>query len=1129
MIDGDSFLDIVAVSGYPGGNPGGIHAFVGDGAGFWIEESNGLPANDDRDSAAVLADFNSDTNLDIVSGGVVGLDVWFGDGGAGGSMDWTLSTAPGLPSGRFTGQAAGDFNNDNVPDLLASSYNVGSGLGVRALRNNNNVSSWTSVSTNLPTNYDYLDLCVADFDKDTNLDLAFGGFGVYTPFSVGVHVFYGDGGSTWFEDSTGLPAISNYASCDIGDINGDSWLDLAVARYSGGIRAWISNPVMASQPPLISITSPTGAQNWTGSSMHTISFDLSDVEDPNNLLTFYLNYSYAGGTLGGPIAGPAMGASNPNNFGWMVPCIDGNDVTINGTVVDTDGLVGWDEQLISDVDCMAPTVLSTIPLDAEVGVALDESMVMRFSESMDTASVESSFSILPDPGNWGWSWSTAVYANDTLTGTHDPFLENQQYNVTVASTAEDSSDPGNQIVSPHLWSFTTIVLNNPPSIEFTSPSGGESWTGGSTHDIQFIATDPEDIPSDLLVSLFYSDDGGISWNSILGPVAGNASPQSWTLPLVDSIDVIIEGEVTDLGGITLPNQSFTFEIDSTPPILDSHSPWVDEGNVARNANIDIEWREGMNATATGLSFSLQDNTTWTPATGQFSWGASNMTMTFNPDADLLPNTWYTANFTGTAKDDSEPGNNLAFYSWSFSTAAVPDILPPEISNILASPDPQEVFGSVWINATIADTYGVAAAYVEVFDSLSAPIGNFSMIDGGGGAYYFLRAYDELGVHNCSISSQDNNGNWNQTGSGCSFEIVDNTPPNIFGVSKAPSPVEIYNFINISAFVTDNYAISSVDVSILMVDNYSMDFDSVSGRYYNEHNCTMLGPHDFTIWAFDTAGNWNSEPGQFNTVDTEPPQITHTSPAQIEIGSSITFQANVTDNHLVNSVWLNYTDTSGNHFNVSMSELPSNLYELTLPVQTQAGQVVYHIYAKDQDGNGAATAVLQVTVVDTVDDVAPMPPWGLTAEEDPEGGGTVLNWEEPVLNEDNSTLDDLVGYHVYRSDSETGVKTRINPVLVETTTFVDEYVDAGKTYYYWVTAIDESANESDYSESADLTFSSESSGVSVWIYVLMIVILVVVALLLILWGLRRKKGEDSVEESPVEKDEELQPEEETELE
>jgi outer membrane protein assembly factor BamB len=607
-----------------------------------------------------------------------------------------------------------------------------------------------------------------------------------------------------------------------------------------------------------------------------------------------------------------------------------------------------------------------------------------------------------------------------------------------------------------------------PTVGLSAPRGGESRSGGSAIDIDWTMSDDNTLVQNLEVYLNYTSSSGSG--PIAGPLTGLSSPSSypWILPIIDATDVVVLIDVIDEVGNAGSDSSSQFEVDSTQPILDSHSPWVNEPNVATNANIDIEWREGMNATATGLSFSLQDNTTWTPVAGLFTWGASNMTMTFNPDADLLPNTWYTANFTGAAKDDSEPGNNLTFYSWSFLTAAVPDILPPEISNIVASPDPQEVFGSVWINATITDTYGIAEAHVEVFDPLSAPIGNFSMNDGGGGAYYFLSAYGALGVHTCSISSQDNNGNWNQTSSGCSFEIVDNTPPTIFGITKVPSPVEIKNSINISAFVFDNYAVSSVYVNILMVDNYSMDFDTDSGRYYNEHNCTMLGPHDFTIWADDTAGNWKSEPGQFDTVDTEPPQITHTPPAQIEVGSSITFQANVTDNHLVNSVWLNYTDTSGNHFNVSMSNLPADLYELTLPVQTQAGQVVYHIYAKDQDGNGAATAALQVSVVDSVDDVPPMPPWGLTAEEGPGGDSTVLNWEEPVLNEDNSTLDDLAGYHVYRSDSETGVKTRINPVLVETTTFVDEYVDSGKTYYYWVTAIDESENESDYSESADLT-------------------------------------------------------------
>jgi hypothetical protein len=607
----------------------------------------------------------------------------------------------------------------------------------------------------------------------------------------------------------------------------------------------------------------------------------------------------------------------------------------------------------------------------------------------------------------------------------------------------------------------------------------------------------------------------------------------WTLPLIDATDVVVLLDVFDESGNMGSDTSPQFEVDSTPPILDSHSPWIFETNVVTNANIFIEWREGMNVTATEGAFSLRDNATWTIVPGVFLWDImNNMSTTFDPNTDLAPSSWYTANVTTAAKDNSEPGNNLAFYTWSFLTAAVPDSTPPQITNVQAAPDPQEVFFAVWINASITDLYGIAEAHVEVLDPTMALIGNFTMQFAGGNEYFFARNYDILGVYTSSISAMDNNGNWAQTSSGCSFEMVDSTLPVISNLLKVPSPVEIFNPINISASVTDNYAVSSVNVNIALVGNFSMVLDSGSGRYYHEHVCMMLGPHDFTIWAVDTSGNWASAQGQFDTVDTEPPLIVHTPPSSVEVGSTIDFQATVTDNHLVDSVWLNYTDASSNHFNVSMTSLPSDVYQLTLPVQNQAGQVVYHLYAVDFFGNGAVTGVLEVSVVDTTDDLAPMPPWGLTVEEGSEGDSAVLNWQEPVLNEDMTLLDDLAGFHVYRSESETGTKTRINPVLVETTSFVDQDVEEGKTYFYWVTAIDESANESDYSTPADISFGAEDSEMPLVPYVIALIgaiVFVIVMFLIAFLIWRKQKKERAQAEQPVEEIEEPTSEEESGLE
>ena len=67
--------------------------------------------------------------------------------------------------------------------------------------------------------------------------------------------------------------------------------------------------------------------------------------------------------------------------------------------------------------------------------------------------------------------------------------------------------------------------------------------------------------------------------------------------------------------------------------------------------------------------------------------------------------------------------------------------------------------------------------------------------------------------------------------------------------------------------------------------------------------------------------------------------------------------------------------------------------------------------------------------------------------------------------------DLAGYYLYRSTDPNLPKdkwTRLTPTLYTKTTFADENVDPGKTYYYYVIAVDKAGNPSPPSEVASDT-------------------------------------------------------------
>lgn len=99
-----------------------------------------------------------------------------------------------------------------------------------------------------------------------------------------------------------------------------------------------------------------------------------------------------------------------------------------------------------------------------------------------------------------------------------------------------------------------------------------------------------------------------------------------------------------------------------------------------------------------------------------------------------------------------------------------------------------------------------------------------------------------------------------------------------------------------------------------------------------------------------------------------------------------------------------------------------------------------------------------------DAVAPSAPTGLTATAD--SGQIALDWN------DNGEPD-LAGYNVYRSPTSGSGYTQLNGSLVTSSSFTDTTVVGGVTYFYVVTGVDTSENESGSSNEASASLPSAS--------------------------------------------------------
>ncbi|HLE45399.1 MAG TPA: Ig-like domain-containing protein, partial [Thermoplasmata archaeon] len=261
-----------------------------------------------------------------------------------------------------------------------------------------------------------------------------------------------------------------------------------------------------------------------------------------------------------------------------------------------------------------------------------------------------------------------------------------------------------------------IVLTVRPVVSVASPSGSQDWTGGSTHDVVWTMTDPNDPVTALVAYVNYTAGGPPV--PIAGPVPGTANPHRvpWTLPLVDASNVIVNITVIDPAG----NKGWASQpvptVDSTAPSVVGRVPAQGSTGISTATNVIATFDEAMNTTATAspASVALQDTVTSASVPVTYSWTAGNTVLTLDPISNLAPNRLYTAVVNQTAKDASDPGNPLsAVTMWSFTTGSGADLTKPSVLGVAANPSPQEWGLATNVTASITDDDRVASAWAVV--------------------------------------------------------------------------------------------------------------------------------------------------------------------------------------------------------------------------------------------------------------------------------------------------------------------------------------------------------------------------------------------------------------------------------
>ena len=430
----------------------------------------------------------------------------------------------------------------------------------------------------------------------------------------------------------------------------------------GTITAFFLGPFAAA--PSVTVTSPNGGEDWTGGSGHSISWTMSDDRDATLSVTVDLSID-GGATFPFPIFSGSFNLG-ANTLPWIIPPVDTTQARIQVCALDSDGLAGCDT---SDadfaIDSTRPALAAILPPNGAVGVDPNASIVMTFSESMSRASTEAAVTMAPSPGAATYSWDGT---GRVLTIDPPPLVPGTVYTVTVSCGALDSSDPGNALAScPVSSTFTTAVPPVPPQVTVAVPAGGEVWTGGAPHAIEWTMTDPDS--GDLSADLAFSVDGGATWMPIAGPLLMPQGTRThvWIVPAIDAAAAIVRVCASD-GSLAGCDTSAAFSVDSTPPSVASVSPPDGAPNVPLGALFVVTFSEPMNP----ATFPIPGVSLVPPVTGVAgTWSPDGRTLALSHNP-LAPCTPYTATVDVGGSDLSLPGNPFAIpYTWSFSTVCPP--------------------------------------------------------------------------------------------------------------------------------------------------------------------------------------------------------------------------------------------------------------------------------------------------------------------------------------------------------------------------------------------------------------------------------------------------------------------------
>jgi len=345
----------------------------------------------------------------------------------------------------------------------------------------------------------------------------------------------------------------------------------------------------------LSITSPGMGSFWQSGTTQNINWNSSGITFVN------IDYSLDGGNTWNSIVSNIASADGTNSYSWTVVTVLQSTYNARVRISDASNPLTENVSDLFTIGTATPYLKVIQPNGGEV-LQAGNSYTIKF-ENGGTYINQANLYLSTDSGQ-SWSFINNIWNVNTGINT---------YNWNVSSSIANSSNCLIRLsddLNPALRDSSDnvfAIVSATQSISVMDPQNGAWWFSGISQNIAWNSTNVSN------VNIFYSIDGGTSWNSIASnvPASDGYNSQSWNVAAVPMIEYASKIKIEDASNPLIKDVSDLFTISNEPLALTVISPNGGEVWTAGNTySIKYNNSGAPNSNGTYISVSTDNGNTW---------------------------------------------------------------------------------------------------------------------------------------------------------------------------------------------------------------------------------------------------------------------------------------------------------------------------------------------------------------------------------------------------------------------------------------------------------------------------------------------------------------------------------------